>query len=204
MKIVPVCPYSFGANTYLLIADGHAFVVDPSVTVGAITDALKEEGAVLDGILLTHGHFDHTVSVDTVRDALRVPLCIHKDDAEMLTDGHKSSYYTFFGRDCVHKEAEELLCDGSVIALGSEKITVVSTPGHSKGSVCYLCDGFMVTGDTLFADTIGRCDLWGGNENEMRSSLLKLRSYDKSLSIYPGHGAAATLGDALDNSAYFI
>lgn len=204
MRIIPICPYSFGSNTYLLVSGTHAFVVDPSVSVGAITAALLDEGAVLDGIILTHGHFDHTVSVDTLRDALSVPLYVHEGDAEMLADGHKSAYYTFFGKDLVHREAEVLLSDKSVLMLGDEQIRVIHTPGHSKGSVCYLCDTFMVTGDTLFADTIGRCDLWGSNESEMRSSLSLLRSYDPQLSIYPGHGAPSHLGDALDNAAYYI
>ena len=204
MKIIPVCPYSFGSNTYLLICDGHAFAVDPSVSVDALLTALTEQNAVLDGILLTHGHFDHTVSIDTLRKQVAVPLYIHENDAEMLSDGHKSAYYTFFGRDCVHSPAEQLLRDGSVLTLGSEQLQVIHTPGHSKGSVCYLADSFIVTGDTLFADTIGRCDLWGGNEAEMRLSLERLRELDADLEIYPGHGAPSKLGDALDNSAYYI
>ncbi len=204
MKILPVCPYSFGANTYLLISDGHALAVDPSVSVDAIKAALSNEGVTLDGILLTHGHFDHTVAVDTLRSAFSVPLYIHEGDAEMLTDGYKSGSYTLLGRDCVHSPANELLRNGSVLTLGSQSITVIHTPGHSKGSVCYSCGDFLVTGDTLFADTIGRCDLWGGNEAEMRSSLEKLRALDKSLKIYPGHGAPAQLCDALDNAAYYI
>ena len=200
----PVCPYSFGANTYLLIADGHAFCVDPAVSVEAVLSVLDSENAVLDGILLTHGHFDHTVSVDTLRNATSVPLYIHEGDAEMLADGHKSAFYTFFGRDCVHREAEILLSDKSVLMLGTEKISVFHTPGHSKGSVCYICDDFMLTGDTLFADSIGRCDLWGGNEAAIRESLAKLRTLDKDLKIYPGHGAPSRLGDALDNAAYYL
>ncbi|MBE6577081.1 MAG: MBL fold metallo-hydrolase [Ruminococcaceae bacterium] len=204
MRIVPVSPYSFGANTYLLISDGHALVIDPVVSVDATKKSLSNENAVLDGILLTHGHFDHTVSVDTLREAFSVPLYIHENDAEMLGDAHKSAYYTFFGRDCVHFPAEQLLHNGSVITLGDETVTVIHTPGHSKGSVCYHCGSFLVTGDTLFADTIGRCDLWGGNEGEMRNSLEKLRTLDKSLKIHPGHGAPALLGEALDNAAYYI
>ncbi len=204
MKIKPVCPYSFGSNTYLLISGGHALAVDPSVSVDAIKKALFEENAVLDGILLTHGHFDHTVAVDTLRREIAVPLRMHESDAEMLSDGYKCGSYTLLGRDCVHSPAEELLRDGSVLTLGDELIKVIHTPGHSKGSVCYHCGDFLVTGDTLFADTIGRCDLWGGNESEMRRSLERLRAFDKTMRIFPGHGAPALLGDALDNAAYYI
>ena len=204
MKIEPVCPYSFGANTYLLISDSHAFVVDPAVSVDAILSSLAEEDAVLDGILLTHGHFDHTVALDTLRDRLSVPAYIHESDACMLTDGKLNAFYTFYGKECVHSPAEVTLEDGDIIGLGNEQIRVVHTPGHSGGSVCFDCGDFLVTGDTLFGESIGRCDLWSGSEELMRSSLERLRNFDKSLMIYPGHGAPSRLGDALDNAAYFL
>lgn len=204
MKILPIAPYSFGANTYAIISDGHALVIDPSVTVGAITSAVAEEGAVIDAIVLTHGHFDHIVAIDTLREATGVPVYIHEDDAEMLTDGTKNAFLTFFGRDRVYKPADKLLHDGDILKLGSSEIKVIHTPGHSKGSICLLCDGFIITGDTLFADTVGRCDLWGGSNAELAASLTRLRELDPSLMIYAGHGAPERLGIALDNSAYYF
>ena len=204
LKIIPIAPYSFGANTYAIISDGHAIVIDPSVTVGAITSALSEENAVLDAVVLTHGHFDHIVSIDTVREALGVKVYIHENDAEMLTDGAKNAFLTFFGRDRVYNPADELLQDNDLIGLGSSELKVIHTPGHSKGSICLLGDGFLVTGDTLFADTVGRSDLWGGDQSALVSSLEKLRELDRSLMIYAGHGAPERLGIALDNSAYYL
>jgi len=204
LKIVPIAPYSFGANTYAVISDGHAIIVDPSVTVGAITSAVSEENAVIDAVVLTHGHFDHIASIDTLRDALGVDVYIHKDDAEMLTDGAKNAFLSFFGRDRAYRPADKLLSDGDVIKLGNSEIKVIHTPGHSKGSICLLCGEFIITGDTLFADTVGRCDLWGGSEAMLASSLEKLRSIDRSLMIYAGHGAPERLGIALDNSAYYF
>lgn len=204
LKIIPIAPYSFGANTYAIISDGHAIVIDPSVTVGAITSALAEENAVLDAVVLTHGHFDHIVSIDTLRDALGVKVYIHEDDAEMLTDGSKNAFLTFFGKDRSYKPADGLLKDRDVISLGSSEIKVIHTPGHSMGSICLLCDDFIVTGDTLFSDTVGRSDLWGGNQAALVSSLERLRSLDPSIMIYAGHGAPERLGIALDNSAYYV
>lgn len=204
MKIKAVCPYSFGANTYLIVSGSHAFVVDPAASVEAIMSAVADEGAVLDGILLTHGHFDHTVSLDTLRRATATKAYIHEDDAVMLTDGRKNAFYTFYGKECVHAPAEHLLTDGEMIRLGDEEIRVIHTPGHSGGSVCFDCGNFLVTGDTLFAESIGRCDLWSGSEALIQSSLELLRTLSPSLTIYPGHGAPARLGDALDNAAYFF
>ena len=203
MKIFAVCPESFGANTYLLISGNHALVVDPAVSVNAIKTVADREGAVIEGIILTHGHFDHIVSLDTLRAELNIGAMIHKDDAPMLTDGTKNAFFTFFGRDRAYAPAQTLLDDGAEISLGDEIIKVVHTPGHSPGSVCYHCGDFMLTGDTLFSDNVGRCDLWGGCEDALLTSLNKLSEYDRKIKIYPGHAGSALLGDALDNAAYF-
>ncbi len=204
MKIIPICPNAFASNCYLLVSDGEALVVDPSVSVDAILRAAKEEGATLVGILLTHGHFDHILSLDLLRAAEKIPAAIHEHDAVMLTDGKKNAFYDFFGQERTYKAAEKTLSDGDLIPLGTELITVLHTPGHTGGSVCYLCDGAIITGDTLFSGTFGRCDLWSGDADKMRSSLSRLRSLDSSLFIYPGHGESARLGDALDEVAYLI
>ena len=204
MEIITVCPYSFGANTYLIFSDNHALVVDPAVSVDKITNAVAERGATLEGILLTHGHFDHTVSLDTLRRATKVGAYIHESDAVMLTDGRKNAYYDFYGKESRYAPAEHLVRNGDVIPLGDEALTVLHSPGHTGGSVCFLSDVFIVTGDTLFADSIGRTDLWSGSMEEMRASLAALRELPRSLTIYPGHGAPAELGHALDNSAYYL
>ncbi len=204
MRIKAVCPYSFGANTYLLISGSHAFAVDPAVSVDACLSALAEEDASLDGILLTHGHYDHTIALDTLRRATAAPAYIHRHDAVMLTDGKKNAYFDFFGKECVHDAAERTLSDGDTLYLGEETVEVIHTPGHTGGSVCFLCDNFLVTGDTLFAESIGRCDLWSGNEWQMRESLKKLRTLPKDLDIYCGHGAPSKLGVALDNAAFYL
>ena len=96
IRIRSVCHESFGANTYLLISGTHALAVDPAVSVNAITEAAGAEGAWVEGILLTHGHFDHVVSLDTVRDHLHIPAMIHEEDAPMLGDGNKNAFSTFF------------------------------------------------------------------------------------------------------------
>ena len=204
MKILTVCPESFGANCYLLISDGQAIVVDPAPSADAIIKKAMAEGAKIEGIILTHGHFDHIVSVDSLRNKLSIPLMIHKDDAEMLEDGRKNAFFDFYGMDRKYKSADTLLKDGDTVRLGNEEIKVIHTPGHSKGSVCLLCGNEMITGDTLFADSIGRCDLWGGRDDKMRESLELLRQYDRSTKIFPGHGPSTLLGNALDNAAYFI
>jgi glyoxylase-like metal-dependent hydrolase (beta-lactamase superfamily II) len=139
-----------------------------------------------------------------MRDALHIPAYIHEDDAELLTDEKKNAFSTFFGKSRVWRSAEYKLHDGDTISIGDEKITVIHTPGHTQGSVCYLCDDTLITGDTLFADNVGRTDLYGGSLELLSASLDLLRSLDGSMRIAPGHGADGILRDALDNSAYYF
>ena len=204
MKIVSVCAESFGSNTYLLVSGNEAMVVDPSVSVSAIMNAAASENATITGILLTHGHFDHIISIDTLRNATSVPALIHEEDAIMLTDGKKNAFFEFFGKERTYRPAEQLLSDGDTVSIGGEEIKVIHTPGHTKGSVCYLCGDILVTGDTLFAESFGRCDLWGGSIELMSDSLRRLSTLPRGTTIYPGHGAPSELWNALDNVAYLM
>jgi glyoxylase-like metal-dependent hydrolase (beta-lactamase superfamily II) len=208
VKIIPVCPYSFGSNTYLLLSGSEAIVVDPSVSVRAIDALLEQNSARLCGILLTHGHFDHTVSVDTLRDAYPVPLMMHSGDAPMMTDGKINGFYDFYGKECTHRPAERLLEDGDTVSLGDEEIKVISTPGHSPGSICLLCHGdgedFLISGDTLFSNSVGRWDLWQGNSEILARSLAYLKALDGNMRIYAGHGEDSTLVSALENAKYYL
>ena len=209
MKIFTICPKSFASNTYLLVSGNSAMVVDPSVSVDAIEKELTLQNANLVGILLTHGHFDHTVSIDTLRARYDIPVYIHQDDACMLTDGKLNGFFDFFHRECIHNPADKLFNDCCEISIGDETVTVIHTPGHSLGSSCFAFTNDesrteLITGDTLFANSIGRCDLYGGNIQAMQQSIKKLSALDKSTPIYPGHDVQSTLGEALNNVSYLF
>ena len=205
MKIRNLFPGSWGSNCYLVEDSGEAWIIDPSASASAILRAVREDGCTPVGILLTHGHFDHIMSVDTLRQAEpSLKVYIHEADAPMLTDADKNAFSFFFRQDRVWNAADVLLKNGDEIKVGGAALTVVHTPGHSPGSSCVLCAeaGVMFTGDTLFADNIGRDDLWGGSFATLRRSLLALRKYDGNLTIYPGHGDEEKLSRALDNIMY--
>ena len=205
MEIENLYPGSWGSNCYLLTVGSHAALVDPSANASTLMDAVAQKGAVLDFILLTHGHFDHIVSIDDLRTYTDAPVMIHEEDAEMLGDATKNAFYTFFSKERTYRDADRELADGEVLMLGDEPIRILHTPGHSAGSVCYLCnDQFLLTGDTLFDEGVGRCDLWRGDADRLKESLSLLRTYPQNLRIYPGHGAPARLGIALDMAAYLI
>ena len=126
-------------------------------------------------------------------------LAIHEADAEMLTDAEKSALYHFFGTRSAHIPCDKTLSHGECLSLGNKKIDVIHTPGHSRGSVCYRVDDMLFSGDTLFAQGYGRFDLYGGDMGQLATSLGSLRQLDETLTIYPGHGGATSLGEALEN-----
>ena len=204
MEIYNLYPSSFGANCYIIVSGSHAAVIDPSASTDGIMEFLQKKNATIDCIILTHGHFDHMLSADTLRSRSGAPLLVHENDAEFLLDGNKNAFKTFFGRDRVFSRAEKTLKHGDKISVGDECLTVFNTPGHTDGCICLLGDGILITGDTLLAESIGRCDLYSGDVRKMRESLKFLRTLDPTLKIYPGHGDESTLGHALDIVSYYF
>ena len=200
MKIRSISPDSFASNCYLVVEGDRAMVVDPGVSLRAIRSALEAEGAECCGILLTHGHFDHILSLDELRDAYPdAPVYLHAADAELLSDGEKNAFALFMGQDRAWRPADHLLTDGEILLLGDARIRVHHTPGHTRGSVCYRCGDDLITGDTLFADGYGRYDLYGGEPGTLFRSLRMLTELPPTLRIHPGHGMSTTLGDALSS-----
>lgn len=200
MRLRRLYPGAWGSNCYLLLAsDGHAAVVDPSPDAERILQALREEHATPVAILLTHGHFDHMTSLDTLREKAGIPALIHHADADLPADAQKNAFGVFFGPERVWRTPEHYFADGDKIPVGAECVTVLATPGHTAGSVCFLCNSGqdILTGDTLFANGYGRCDLYGGNAAQLRLSLRRLAQLDHNAMLYPGHGEAARLCDAL-------
>ena len=203
MEIYNLFPGSFGSNCYLLISGNQAAVIDPSADAEKILQKAAEHGATLQYILLTHGHFDHICSLDTLRDKTGIPAYIHVGDADMPSDSHKNAFSIFFGQERIYRIPEKTLTEGDVLPLGEEQIRVLHTPGHTEGSVCYLCgENILITGDTLFDRGFGRYDLYGGDPYKLRNSLARLATLDRSLIIYAGHGSPTDLGDAVQNCAF--
>ena len=203
MKIINLYPGSWGSNCYLLINGSHAAVVDPSAKAEQILSAIQQEGALLEYVLLTHGHFDHIVSLDSLRKITQAPAMIHELDAELPSDSGKNGFRVFFRMDQTYSTPERSLKSNEILMLGDQEIRVIHTPGHTAGSVCYLCNKeFLLTGDTLFDGGRGRTDLYGGNEAHLMLTLEEMRDLPQNLPIYPGHGTPSTLGTALDMAIY--
>ena len=183
----------YASNCYILTCGAHSAIVDPSAELKEITEAVKNSDSKVDYILLTHGHFDHMLTLDTLRGAIEAKVCIHIDDNEKLGSPQKSMFSLLGPYSKSFSEAECKLNDGDTILLGEEEIKVIHTPGHTQGSVCYNCGDFILTGDTLFDMSVGRCDFPGGSIEELRNSIRKLYDLDLSAKIYPGHGNSSDL-----------
>ncbi len=196
MEIRTLFPGGFAANTYLVREDKDAVLIDCTAPVAEIRAALCD--ATLHAILLTHGHFDHLLTLDAVSAETGVPVCLHESDAELPPDGTKNAYAIFFGRNAVYRAPDRLLTHGEHLAFGALTFDVISTPGHTRGSVLYRMGNALFTGDTVFAAGYGRTDFYGGDPAALLASLRSLEGLPRTLRIYPGHGEGATLGEALD------
>jgi hydroxyacylglutathione hydrolase len=199
---------AFQANCYLIApGEGDACViVDPGQDAEeGVAEALRKYHLSPVAALLTHGHFDHVYAVSPICDGNDIPAWIHPDDREMLTDpmkGISMEGASLFGGKLTMREPKEVreLADGTVLELAGLSIAVEHTPGHTRGSVIFrseLAEGgrLLFAGDTLFAGSIGRTDLPGGDAAAMMHSLrTKLLTQDDETVVLPGHGPTTTIG----------
>ncbi len=202
MKLSRISPGSYASNCYILSDGIEAVIIDPSAPALSITRAVAQDGLKITAILLTHGHFDHMLGLERLRAANPdAPVMIHADDAEMMSDGKKNGSIDLLGIPKEFSPPDKMLISGDTIKVGKKTITLMHTPGHTKGSVCYKVGNLLFTGDTIMENGYGRCDLYGGNPEKMHYTLIRLSTIsEKGLHmIYPGHGASAKLSDAIYN-----
>ena len=204
MKIEFLCYGVLMSNCWAIVEGGEALIVDAGANAEELEKALKAKGLEAKAVILTHGHFDHVWGMESIAKRLNLPVYIHEADADMPDDGEKNGYMMCYGRNIQLGRADKTLKDGDVIPFAGGEIKVIHTPGHSRGSVCYLAGDSLITGDTLFSNSVGRWDLYGGSVDELRASLFTLTLLDEELTIYPGHGSTAGLGDALGRALDLI
>ncbi len=196
MKVEALTLGPLGTNCYLVWAEGgaSALLVDCAGEPREILAAAAARELSIALIVNTHGHTDHIEALSGVKEATGARIAIHELDAAMLEDPMLSGA-ALFGFSQRGVRPDVLLHEGEQVAIpGSEvRLSVLHTPGHSPGSISLLGEGVLFSGDCLFAGGMGRVDLAGGDEREMRKSLARLAARDPELVVYPGHGPATTI-----------
>ncbi|NLI13076.1 MBL fold metallo-hydrolase [Pelotomaculum propionicicum] len=184
------------SNCYIIGDQGEGIVVDPGAEAKRILKAIDNLGLKIKAIVLTHGHIDHIGALAEVQDATGAEVWIHAEDAQQLTDASKN-LSIYVGPKLSVKAADRLLQDGEIIKVGDLEIEVIHTPGHTRGGITLKCgQDLLITGDTLFAGSVGRSDFPGGSHSQLIASIKnKLLKFPDETLVYPGHGPASTIGE---------
>ena len=193
-----------GANCYFVTLDGETAIIDPGLDNSKLAVLLEEYKGRVKYILLTHRHADHLMGLAMAKKATDAKVAIHAADQEGCFDSSVSLSRSIFRREIEAVYPETVLHGGEKLPFGNGEITVIHTPGHTLGSVCFIIGNRLFSGDTVFLEEIGRCDLESANFDEMLDSLRKLSALDGDFSIYPGHGENTTLQHERERNPYFI
>ncbi|MCP3030306.1 MBL fold metallo-hydrolase [Halobacillus sp. A1] len=206
LKITRLPLGPMGTNSYVITENKQALVIDPGGDFQKLNDLIKEKGVKVIAILLTHAHFDHIGAVEQARNEYEVPVYLHEEEKDWLTDSRLNGSALFQLGEITAKPADYFLEAGQM-EIGPFQFEVRHTPGHSPGSVSFVFRNqrFTVAGDTLFERGIGRTDLPGGDGDLLLDSITtQLFSLRNDMRIYPGHGLPTTVEEERKNNPFFI
>lgn len=194
MKIETFIVGQLQNNCYILYDEmtKEGFVVDPADEPDRIQDFLKEECLSMKYIVCTHAHFDHIGALMEIKEFTGAPIAIHKNDLPIYAVAEQHAAMWGFQIDPL-PEPELFVYEGYSLSAGSVKFQVMHTPGHSPGGICLYGEGILISGDTVFAGSVGRTDLPGGNIGELKKSFSRIMNLPPATKILPGHGPSSTI-----------
>lgn len=201
IKRLPLGP--LGTNGYIISSGSYALIVDPGGDPEKMVSYIKEEGLEPKAILLTHAHFDHIGGLEVIRSHYDIDVYIHELENDWLMDPDLNGSSRYMFGNISAKPADEFL------TVGTNKIEpfefeVFHTPGHSPGSVSFIFKDFVLSGDVLFQNGIGRTDLPGGDMQTLEKSIRdKLYRLPINMIVYPGHGERTTIGNEKQSNPFF-
>ena len=183
-------------NCFFIINEDtkELLIIDPADRAQGIIDWIQSEGLKPVAILLTHGHFDHIMAVEGLRKEYQIPMYASKDEVEVLANP-QLNVSTMMGA-YVSMKADELFADGDVLELAGMKLKVISTPGHTIGSVCFYIEEekMLISGDTLFEASVGRTDFPTGSSRQLIHSIkTRLFILPEDVNVFPGHGEVTSI-----------
>lgn len=182
----------------------EAIVIDPGAEPENILSVIIREKLNLKCIVNTHGHADHIGANQAIRSRTSARLYIHPADQEMLVDARKNMSLSF-GLSIISPPADSMLLEGAVLSIGPWNLTVRETPGHSPGSICLIGEGRLFSGDTLFAGSIGRTDIPGGDSELLLESIRRrILPLPPETQVFPGHGPLTTLEKEKSQNPFLV
>lgn len=193
-------------NCYIAYTEDtqKAVIIDPAADSARITEEINQLGVTPEAILLTHGHFDHMLAADSLRNGYRIPVCIHEADKELIKQPELNCSEQFLHLP-YGTSADEFLTDGQTLPYLDGSFRVIATPGHTEGSCCYYAEAehILFSGDTLFQGSVGRTDLPSGRASAISASIREKLFVlpDKTL-VLSGHGMETTIEEEKQNNPY--
>ena len=191
MLKIELLPHShpFASNTYLLTSSDEYAVIDPSAPVPETIGTKKVKY-----IILTHAHFDHMLNIDEWVEKTGAEVLVGADDVAALGNADLNCYRLFNRQNDGYFGNATPISDGDKICFGDGAIEVISTPGHTPGSISLLVEDVLFSGDTIFAGGgYGKYTFPGGSFPELKKSIYKLLKLDDNIKVYPGHGETTTI-----------
>ncbi|MCX5799811.1 MAG: MBL fold metallo-hydrolase [Candidatus Eisenbacteria bacterium] len=195
---------NFETNCYVVgcAITREGLVVDPGADADAILQAIEDMNLKIVAIVNTHGHADHIAANQDIKSATGAELLIHERDSRMLEDA-VMNLSAMFSSPVLSPPADRFLKEGDAVKVGSILLDVIHTPGHTEGGISLAGQGFVFSGDTLFAGSVGRTDFPGGSFNLLVESIrVKLMCLPPTTTVFSGHGSNTTIGDERKNNPF--
>lgn len=199
MKVERIVVGTYETNTYI-ISDNKTkdtFIIDPGMSNRQIKNYIEKNRLNLLGIILTHCHWDHVGGVEEIKNMYECDVYAHKKEINPLKD-HKYNQSKNVARKQMGINVDKGLVDGDKLKFGKHELKVIHTPGHTQGGICLFAENenIIFTGDTIFEDDLGRTDLLGGSEEQLKKSIQnKVSKWADDITIYPGYGRIAKMKD---------
>ncbi len=192
-------------NNCFIIANegtGESLLVDPGDEPDRILDVINENEFKVKYLVCTHAHFDHVGAVPEIKKETNAKIVIHRDEVSIYEKVPDLSALFGFEIDPL-PEPDILVLEGDQLVVGDLKFQILHTPGHSPGGICLYGEGIIITGDTIFAGSVGRTDLYGGDIEKLKKSIKRLMTLPEEVKIFPGHGPQSTIGYERNNNLFY-